>query len=339
MWALPVLFGCVSQRSVIVVEGPDGPMTVPRPRDEQIDTGFGIVAKDIAAKGQKLLSGELAIDMNVLQAIPETPGLHEKEVLLYHAAMAYSNRLLSREEVGRLVSDLLRHSGEAGSGWAKLVTVEPAIGQRLEGGASVNVVLMFDREIAACLVAGTSAAVDGPRATASLRVPNDADTWTIAWTASSSSGLKSTGEVGYGVNRETITAITGELETVGDDKECGEVVVRVFSGSTLISQKGYGHIEDGKCTPADGREGWRAGNKQGIEQPPTVAVPATNEVWAQVALEERNGEVNIIWEAQVKLAIRTSAGRQVQWHIPKTFNTNGGDKKYDTLELPRQRFP
>lgn len=211
-----------------------------------------------------------------------------------------------------------------------LVRPSPLTSEPLEQGQALELVLTFDEPIVSCSIDGKKAVVKGSEARLSTQVPGSGEEWTVAWTAKGKSG-ESKGQLKYAVP-DRLDTIEIHVVTTNEDKECGAFVVKLLSGGNQVFRKEYGHIEDGVCGGSLD-EDWHDGRDLRFVEgfAPRVLVGA-DPLQVKVALEERNGEVNILWHSSIEVVVKTNHGRRLAWSSAVNFDTDGG-RTADEQEL------
>jgi hypothetical protein len=109
------------------------------------------------------------------------------------------------------------------------------------------------------------------------------------------------------ISHVEVTAKTGN-----DDKECGVFSVRLFQGALRFCELEYGDNEDWN-------EGFTLQEGEDLAGAPFVN---GKPIRCEVALEERPGQVNITWDARVKVEIFDDTGRKITFSKQIRFDTD-----------------
>jgi hypothetical protein len=120
--------------------------------------------------------------------------------------------------------------------------------------------------------------------------------------------------VAMGNAPERIVAGSLTIGVYDDDKECGEVMVRLFQGPTMLRAWGFGRGEDWN-DPSTRRFDF------GSLDLPLNGMPLR----VEAALEERPGEVNIDAGLDFRVSFRTSRGRTLEFSGRHYYRTGNGD--------------
>lgn len=123
------------------------------------------------------------------------------------------------------------------------------------------------------------------------------------------------------ISRVIIQTITG-----ADDKECGVFSIELYQGANRFFRVEYGSNQD-----------WNQGHT--LSDSLAVKQPLNDQhVRCIVALEERNGQVNITWDAEVDIRAETDKGRSISFHKTLFFSTDD-HKPSHRIDLGSQSFP
>lgn len=109
-----------------------------------------------------------------------------------------------------------------------------------------------------------------------------------------------------------ISHVEVKVQTGDDDKECGVFSVRLFQGALKFAELEYGDNED-----------WNQGHT--LEETEDLAgAPFVNgkPIKCEVALEERPGQVNITWDAKVRVELYDDTGQKITFARKIRFDTD-----------------
>lgn len=223
-----------------------------------------------------------------------------------------------------------------------LIVAKPVAGTEISPATVTSIELVFDEPLKACTIDTGPAAVSGKTAKLELRSPADGTEWHLSWRAVDRSG-NSSGDhaLVYPLTQDRIVGVDIDVTTGADDKECGEFITEVFYGGTSVLRRGYGSIDDDRCTTDDPREYWGPGHHELYADQPVTSRPTVvggRPVHVVCTLAERRSEVNIRWDALITIRVRTQFGRVLSFSGSKTFDTNGGDKKEDGYDMETQAY-
>jgi hypothetical protein len=125
---------------------------------------------------------------------------------------------------------------------------------------------------------------------------------------------------------EEIASVKIVCRTGKDDKECGVFSVEVFQGSKRILRDEFGDNQSWK----DGYELVCNHNQ--------IQVPLTGEaISVQTNLEERAGQVNITWDADIHIEVVTNMGRKLVFEGKKGFDTDHNKPRHE-FDMGQQKF-
>jgi len=116
---------------------------------------------------------------------------------------------------------------------------------------------------------------------------------------------------------EIIVDVHVIVRTGRGDKECGVFAVELFQGSQRILRKEYGDDQD-----------WNEGHV--LDQTHTdLNTSLTGEpLHAVTALEERPGQKNIVWDANIELEVVTNRNRRLRFEGSRRFDTDHNKPKH-----------
>lgn len=125
---------------------------------------------------------------------------------------------------------------------------------------------------------------------------------------------------------ENLANVILEVRTGHDDKECGVFSVRLYQGPAEFFHREYG---DGQA--------WNEGNI--LQESIALQFPVTGEaIRCVTALEERPGQRNITWDADIRyIRVTTNRNRQVGFAGPFRFDTDN-HKPLHIFDMGSQNF-